>query len=128
MAGIYIHIPFCRSRCIYCGFYSTTGLELRQRYVDAVCKEMMIRDGKLEVRGEKMPIETIYFGGGTPSQLTIEQLRQLLIYINKVEKDAEITIEVNPDAARKVRSAIRTVRAVGRNPRICHCYKATRCE
>ena len=97
MAGIYIHIPFCRSRCIYCGFYSTTGLELRQRYVDALCKEMMIRGEKLEVSGERIDIETIYFGGGTPSQLTIEQLRQLLIYINKVEKDAEITIEVNPD-------------------------------
>jgi oxygen-independent coproporphyrinogen-3 oxidase len=58
---------------------------------------MMIRGEKLEVRGERLPIDTIYFGGGTPSQLTIEQLRQLLIYINKVEKNAEITIEVNPD-------------------------------
>ena len=84
MAGIYIHIPFCRSRCIYCGFYSTTGLELRQRYVDALCKEMMIRGEKLEVSGERIDIETIYFGGGTPSQLTIPQLNQLLIYINKV--------------------------------------------
>ena len=106
MAGIYIHIPFCRSRCIYCGFYSTTGLELRQRYVDALCKEMMIRGEKLEVSGERIDIETIYFGGGTPSQLTIPQLNQLLIYINKVYSltshhspltSTEITIEVNPD-------------------------------
>ena len=105
MAGIYIHIPFCRSRCIYCGFYSTTSLELRQRYVDALCREMEIRSQRSEVRGEN--IETIYLGGGTPSQLTFDQLRQLFIYINKVyplpskpggaEDRPEITIEVNPD-------------------------------
>ena len=105
MAGIYIHIPFCKSRCIYCGFYSTTGLELRQRYVDAVCQEMENRPPSPSKERER--IETIYLGGGTPSQLTIEQLRQLLIYINKVyglplHRDGivgrhEITIEVNPD-------------------------------
>ena len=91
MAGIYIHIPFCRSRCTYCGFYSTTGLDQRQRYVDAVCRELSIRG--TEVR-------TIYLGGGTPSQLTIQQLRQIFdaLYIyNKVEEDTEVTIEVNPD-------------------------------
>ena len=93
MAGLYIHIPFCRSRCIYCGFYSTTGLELRQRYVEAVCKEMSLVCNDT-------PIKTIYLGGGTPSQLTISQLHQIMeaIYIyNKVEDDAEITIECNPD-------------------------------
>lgn len=103
MAGIYIHIPFCRSRCIYCGFYSTTALDLRQRYIDALCREMEIRSHRSEVRGER--IETIYLGGGTPSQLTFDQLRQLFIYINKVYPltpdssplTPEITIEVNPD-------------------------------
>ena len=103
MAGIYIHIPFCRSRCIYCGFYSTTAFDLRQRYVDALCREMEIRSQRSEVRGER--IETIYLGGGTPSQLTFDQLRQLFIYINKVYPltpdssplPPEITIEVNPD-------------------------------
>ena len=99
MAGIYIHIPFCRSRCIYCGFYSTTRLELRQRYVDAVCREVLMS-------GERLPIETIYFGGGTPSQLTIPQLTQLFIYINKVYSlstphsplsTQETTLEMNPD-------------------------------
>ena len=93
MAGIYIHIPFCRSRCIYCGFYSTTSLELRQRYVETVVKEIGIRSQETGVR-------SIYLGGGTPSQLTIPQLQQIFdaIYIyNKVEKDAEVTIEVNPD-------------------------------
>ena len=105
MAGIYIHIPFCRSRCIYCGFYSTTALDLRQRYVDALCREMEIRGEWREVRGERIDIETVYIGGGTPSQLTIPQLRQLFIYINKVYPltpdssplPPEITIEVNPD-------------------------------
>ena len=53
MAGIYIHIPFCRSRCIYCGFYSTTALDLRQRYVDALCREMELR---LEERGKRKEI------------------------------------------------------------------------
>lgn len=94
MAGLYIHIPFCGSRCIYCGFYSTTALGLRQRYVDALCREMVMR------HLETTTISTIYLGGGTPSQLTIPQLRQLFDSIykyNKVDTDAEITIECNPD-------------------------------
>ena len=104
MAGLYIHIPFCKSRCVYCGFYSTTGLALRQQYVDALCREMEIRgewrdlSGEWRVeRGERYDIETVYLGGGTPSQLSIEQIQQLFIYINKVKEDAEITIEMNPD-------------------------------
>ena len=106
MAGIYIHIPFCRSRCIYCGFYSTTALDLRQRYVDALCREMEIRgtghliSGQSPDQGPVPPISTIYLGGGTPSQLTFDQLHQLFIYINKVyplTSKKEITIEVNPD-------------------------------
>ena len=97
MAGIYIHIPFCKSRCIYCAFYSTTDPSLRQRYVDAVFREMEMRRAQTE-------IETIYIGGGTPSQLSPAQLRQLFIYINKVyalgslqRGEPEVTIEVNPD-------------------------------
>jgi oxygen-independent coproporphyrinogen-3 oxidase len=119
MAGLYIHIPFCKSRCVYCGFYSTTGLALRQQYVDALCREMEIRGewrerlrvGELcsgmESR-EIYDIETVYLGGGTPSQLSIEQLRQIFLYINKVyslstlhspltTNNTEITIEMNPD-------------------------------
>ena len=104
MAGLYIHIPFCASRCIYCGFYSTTHLDLRQQYVDAVCREMETHPFPLP---EGMGIDTVYLGGGTPSQLTIPQLRQLFIYINKVYSlpsiqggaggGSEVTIEVNPD-------------------------------
>ena len=93
MTGLYIHIPFCRSRCVYCGFYSTTSLEWRQRYVDALCREMGIRF-------LHDPLSTIYLGGGTPSQLTTPQLHQIFETIykyNKVEADAEVTIECNPD-------------------------------
>lgn len=92
MAGLYVHIPFCKSRCIYCGFYSSTALDLRQSYVEALIKELQMR--------YTSSISTIYLGGGTPSQLTIPQLHQFFdaIYIyNKVEPDAEVTIEVNPD-------------------------------
>jgi oxygen-independent coproporphyrinogen-3 oxidase len=105
MSALYIHVPFCKSRCIYCDFYSTTGLELRQRYVDAVCREMEVRGTRCKVRDARKDlraesIETIYLGGGTPSQLTGDQLRQLFIYINKVyglEQVHEVTIEANPD-------------------------------
>ena len=109
MAGLYIHIPFCASRCIYCGFYSTTSLKLRQQYVDAVCREMILRRERSSIKGtgSLTDISTIYLGGGTPSQLTHEQLRQLFLYINKVYNlpsplggvggRLEITIEMNPD-------------------------------
>ena len=98
MAGLYIHIPFCASRCIYCGFYSTTRLDLRQQYVDALIREL-VEVGKSKMLKDDS-ISTIYLGGGTPSQLTIPQLHQLFdaIYIyNKVESGAEVTIEMNPD-------------------------------
>lgn len=93
MTGIYIHIPFCASRCIYCAFYSTVKMELRQQYADALCREMTMGP-------TADTISTIYLGGGTPSQLTVGQLQQLLdgLYnIYKVAEDAEVTIEVNPD-------------------------------
>ena len=96
MAGLYIHIPFCKRRCIYCDFFSTTCSEKKADYVHALCKELELRKDYLE--GEE--IETIYFGGGTPSQLTFEELKSIFtsIYnIYKVKEDAEITLEANPD-------------------------------
>ena len=93
MAGIYVHIPFCKSRCIYCGFYSTMRTALRQQYVDALCLE-------IEMRKSDALVETVYLGGGTPSQLTIGQLQQVFDTIykyNKVSAEAEVTIECNPD-------------------------------
>ena len=93
MAGLYVHIPFCASRCIYCGFYSTTMLELRSRYADALCREISLQ--------KTHPlIETIYLGGGTPSQLSHDDLLRLFTYIYKVypvATDAEVTMECNRD-------------------------------
>lgn len=91
MQGLYIHIPFCQSRCLYCDFYSTTQSSLRERYVDALIQEMQQRNGTFA---------TVYLGGGTPSQLTLQQTERLFnaLYINnKVADDAEITVECNPD-------------------------------
>ena len=96
MAGIYIHIPFCKRRCIYCDFFSTTQSEKKSAYVHALCQELDMRKDYLE--GED--IETIYLGGGTPSQLTQEELEEIfssLYNIYKVKEDAEITLEANPD-------------------------------
>ena len=96
MAGIYIHIPFCKRRCIYCDFFSTTQSEKKSAYVHALCQELDMRKDYLE--GED--IETIYLGGGTPSQLTQEELEEIfssLYNIYKVKEDAEITLVANPD-------------------------------
>lgn len=96
MAGLYVHIPFCSSRCIYCGFYSTTRLSLRREYVKALCKELDLRRDYIHE-----PIDTIYIGGGTPSQLREEELHILFDTIyNKVydiSANAEVTMECNPD-------------------------------
>lgn len=96
MAGIYIHIPFCKQRCNYCAFYSSTLYNIKEEYADAVCKELLMR--KEYIKGEE--INTIYFGGGTPSTLPITLLQKICdtIYKNySVCSNAEITIECNPD-------------------------------
>lgn len=96
MAGIYIHIPFCKQRCNYCAFYSSTLYNIKEEYADAVCKELQTR--RDYVKGEE--IKTIYFGGGTPSTLPIELLQKICdtIYTNYTVCDnAEVTIECNPD-------------------------------
>ena len=85
MLGLYIHIPFCASRCIYCGFYSTVPakkkderLSIEERYVNAVCHEMELRAEKnSDNSGERIGgLSTIYLGGGTPSQLSFESLQR----------------------------------------------------
>lgn len=96
MAGIYIHIPFCKRRCIYCDFFSTTQSEKKSEYVHALVRELEIRKDYLD----NEEIETIYLGGGTPSQLSQEELEEIFAHIYKVYKvtpDAEITLEANPD-------------------------------
>lgn len=96
MAGIYIHIPFCKTRCIYCDFYSTTQSKLKEHYIGALCRELEMRSNYL--KGE--PIETIYFGGGTPSQLSAEEFKKVFTTIERIygmNHCREITLEANPD-------------------------------
>ncbi len=93
--SLYIHIPFCRAKCAYCSFNSYQGLEhLKTPYVQALVKEI---EGYSEP--DKLKAITIYFGGGTPSLLSLEQLAQVLVASNrafKIEKGSEITLEANP--------------------------------
>lgn len=96
MAGIYIHVPFCKTRCIYCDFYTRTDMSSKQDYVSAICKEIELRK---EYIGDEN-IETVYFGGGTPSQLLKEDFDRIFASVHRnfyVSKDAEITMEANPD-------------------------------
>lgn len=100
--GLYIHIPFCASRCIYCGFYSTVRPDLQDRYVDALCREADLL-GERGLYGQAH-ISTIYLGGGTPSQLSPHNLERLFSYIYNVYRvadDAEVTMECNPDDIRR---------------------------
>lgn len=94
---IYVHVPFCASRCIYCDFYSTTlPAPIREAYVEAACRELRERTSYLPSPN----IRTIYFGGGTPSQLTTEEIGALLTCIRStynVQPQAEMTLECNPD-------------------------------
>jgi oxygen-independent coproporphyrinogen-3 oxidase len=96
MAGVYIHIPFCKSFCSYCDFYSITDNSEKEALVQALIRESSMRSGYLE--GEKA--DTIYLGGGTPSLLSPEQMGRIISAIRTdfgMSEDPEITIEVNPD-------------------------------
>lgn len=86
----YIHIPFCKSKCHYCSFVSFPTLELKAQYLQALISQI-----KVEYKGEEL--KTLYLGGGTPSLLTINELKSL-IDLFQYENNAEITIEVNPDS------------------------------
>lgn len=91
MQGLYVHVPFCASRCIYCGFYSTTLSQLHALYVETLLKELSLRCGS-----NSEPWHTIYIGGGTPSQLSPDLLQKLFAGIN-CSAAVEVTIECNPD-------------------------------
>jgi oxygen-independent coproporphyrinogen-3 oxidase len=96
MSGIYIHIPFCKQACHYCDFHFSTSIKKKGEMVDMLCKELVLR--KKELPGSR--IETIYFGGGTPSLLIAEELKEIFDTIHsnfQVSDDAEITLEANPD-------------------------------
>ena len=96
MAGIYIHIPFCKSRCIYCDFFTSTNEAEMDAYVNALIKE--IENRKSELANDV--VKSIYFGGGTPSRLKREHFEHIFKAIDEnysVVSDAEVTIESNPD-------------------------------
>ena len=93
--GLYINIPLCLSRCFYCEFYSTTGLDRKELLLNGICNEMNLRKDYL--KGE--PVRTIYFGGGTPSLLSAEEIGRILEKAFKLFNCSpeEITLEANPD-------------------------------
>jgi oxygen-independent coproporphyrinogen III oxidase len=96
-AGIYIHIPFCLKKCPYCNFYSTTELFLKDEFINALLKEIGSH------QGFSLPVDTIYFGGGTPSVLSsgeIVSILNTLFRYFKIRQDAEITVEINPGTTR----------------------------
>ncbi|HEX4850469.1 MAG TPA: radical SAM family heme chaperone HemW [Puia sp.] len=96
MAGIYIHIPFCKQACYYCNFHFSTSLKNKNDFVSALLKEIKLRQRYLQDES----IETIYFGGGTPSLLTKSEIQMILDQLRtefSVMAGAEITLEANPD-------------------------------
>jgi len=112
MAGIYIHIPFCKSKCGYCGFYSLPSLKLKDRFLETLKAEIVERQDYLKQRShcgldpqspslkDNPLIHTIYFGGGTPSLLSVDEIGDILHLIKDtyaVASNAEITLEANPD-------------------------------
>ena len=102
MAGIYIHIPFCKQACHYCDFHFSTSMKNKEAMVAALAKEMLLRKSE----SEDEIIETIYLGGGTPSVLSSEEINFLIetVYKNyKVAERPEITIEANPDDLSELR-------------------------
>lgn len=98
MPGIYIHIPFCASRCIYCDFYSTTQSHYIEKYIEALIHEIQLR--KHEISNSSSPIKTIYIGGGTPSQLPPQTLLKFIDELQKqidISEIEEFTLEANPE-------------------------------
>ena len=96
--GIYIHIPFCRSKCDYCDFYSLAG---REDQMDRYQKALLAHLKETAPLAQGYPVDSIYFGGGTPSYYGAKRIKELLAHLSKlfqVEKDAEITVECNPDS------------------------------
>jgi len=108
--GLYIHIPFCLSKCLYCDFYSSTFLSALPRFLDALFKEMEM------YRNRFNPFDTVYIGGGTPSLLSPQQLENILVRIREnfdLISDSEVTVETNP--ADLDRSYLESIREIGIN-------------
>lgn len=113
MAGLYIHIPFCKQACNYCNFHFATSLQYKSAIVDSICNE--IRARKLFFNAP-IVLQSIYFGGGTPSLLNERELKSIFefIYTNyEVSDDAEITFEANPDDLSK--EYLKILKSIGIN-------------
>ena len=95
MAGIYIHIPFCKQACHYCDFHFSTSLKRKEELIQSICTEIRLRKDEISD-----PITTIYFGGGTPSLLETDEINRVIeeVYKNfEIENNIEVTLEANPD-------------------------------
>lgn len=105
MAGIYIHIPFCSQACHYCDFHFSTDQRHRKDLISAICHEIELRIDYLKGR----EIETIYFGGGTPSLLIGDELEKILVSLRRnfiIKENAEVTLEANPEDISKEKISI----------------------
>lgn len=112
MAGIYIHVPFCLSKCHYCGFYSVPSLKRKEVFLKSLGHEIALRKDYLH----GADVETVYFGGGTPSLLSPDELKTILILLFDtfpIDSDAEITLEANPDTLSP--SYLESIRNLGIN-------------
>ena len=112
--GLYLHIPFCKQKCTYCDFYSLAGSE---QHMDAYCAALTRHLEEVAPRCSGMTVDTVYFGGGTPSYLGAARLTSLLKTVKKryrLASDAEITVECNPDSAGDWK-ALRSLRRAGFN-------------
>ena len=101
MSGIYLHIPFCKQACHYCDFHFSTSMRRKEEMLKAMAREIRMRKDELAIADQpKSKIQTIYFGGGTPSLLNPAEIERLISLIEdnfEIDPDAEITLEVNPD-------------------------------
>ena len=98
--SLYIHIPFCVSKCLYCDFYSVPKNKILDSYVDSVITELSFRLNEYKIDGVINKLQSVYIGGGTPSLLTKNQINKLNDFFlskNAFTDDFEFTIEVNPD-------------------------------
>ena len=109
MPGIYLHIPFCKQACHYCDFHFSTSLKRKEEMIDAILQELVMRNQELQGK-----VQTIYFGGGTPSLLNPGEIERIIAHVQElfdVDPDAEITLEVNPDDLQS-----KTIQALSRTP------------
>jgi oxygen-independent coproporphyrinogen-3 oxidase len=114
MAGIYLHIPFCKQACYYCNFHFSTSLTRKNDFVRALLAEIVLQKHYI---GEE-PVETIYFGGGTPSLLTEDELQMIMEGLQtnfNLDQAAEITLEVNPDDVNRLSGEMGKWRKAGIN-------------